>query len=84
MFSHLTQVAMATLIFQSHQCFSVDESSEKLQSEVEELILEETSKMNLSSRYWVMYRIARQATRQVWQKICYFYFEVYSLLAIPV
>jgi hypothetical protein len=56
---------MATLIFQSHQCFSLDESSDRLQSEVQQLILEQTNKLTLPSRHWVMYRIARQATRQV-------------------
>ena len=59
------QVGMVTLIFQSHQFVSSDESRSLQQKYVENLVLDHLRKMTASSQYWTMFRVGRQATRKV-------------------
>ncbi|XP_046849594.1 integrator complex subunit 7-like [Xenia sp. Carnegie-2017] len=54
-------VAIATLVFQAHQ-----QTFEGLmnQQEMKLMILQNLSKLEASTRYWTMYRVAKQAFRQ--------------------
>ena len=52
---------MATLIFQSYQVSQEEEGKLKLDN----LMLEQLGKLTTSSRYWTMFRVGKQATRQV-------------------
>ncbi|XP_028398755.1 integrator complex subunit 7-like [Dendronephthya gigantea] len=54
-------VAIATLVFQAHQQ-SIE--SPVNQQEMKQMILQNLSKLQASSRYWTMYRVAKQAARQ--------------------
>lgn len=55
-------MAIATLVFQAHQ-----QTFEGLmnQQEMKLMILQNLSKLEASTRYWTMYRVAKQAFRQV-------------------
>jgi len=53
---------MATLIFQSYQGMSREEEAI---IKLEEFLLEHLGKLTTTSRYWSMFRVGKQATRQV-------------------
>jgi hypothetical protein len=50
------------LVFQAHQQ-SIE--SPVNQQEMKQMIMQNLSKLQASSRYWTMYRVAKQAARQV-------------------
>lgn len=58
---------MATLIFQSYQGVSQDEEG-KLK--LDDMILEQLERLATSSRYWTIFRVGKQATRQVFKSFC--------------
>ena len=55
---------MATLIFQSYREVSPDED-QSLIAKLDDLLLEHLGKLTAPSRYWTMFRVGKQATRQV-------------------
>lgn len=57
---------MATLIFQSYQGISHDDDNQSSVAKLDDLVLEQLGKLTTSSRYWTMFRVGKQATRQVW------------------
>jgi hypothetical protein len=57
-----SQVAIATLVFQAHQQ-SIE--SPVNQQEMKQMIMQNLSKLQATSRFWTMYRVAKQAARQV-------------------
>ena len=59
---------MATLIFQSYQGVSQDEEG-KLK--LDHMILEQLERLATSSRYWTIFRVGKQATRQVFKSLLY-------------
>ncbi|XP_020909303.1 integrator complex subunit 7 [Exaiptasia diaphana] len=56
-------VPALTLIFQAHSCLP-EENRNEIKTDIETLILEELEKLTLPCKYWLIYRTARQATRQ--------------------
>ena len=52
---------MATLIFQSYQGVSQDEEG---RLKLDDMILEQLERLATSSRYWTIFRVGKQATRQ--------------------
>lgn len=60
----IPQVGMATLIFQSYRGISPDED-QSLIAKLDDLLLGHLGKLTTPSRYWTMFRVGKQATRQV-------------------
>lgn len=60
----IPQVGMATLIFQSYRGMSHDDDQSSI-AKLDDLLLEHLGKLTTSSRYWTMFRVGKQATRQV-------------------
>ncbi|KAJ7390819.1 Integrator complex subunit 7 [Desmophyllum pertusum] len=54
---------MATLIFQSYKGVSRDEDQCSV-TKLDDMLLEHLRKLTTSSRYWTMFRVGKQATRQ--------------------
>ncbi|KXJ24710.1 Integrator complex subunit 7 [Exaiptasia diaphana] len=65
-------VPALTLIFQAHSCLP-EENRNEIKTDIETLILEELEKLTLPCKYWLIYRTARQATRQVASEHFYFW-----------
>ncbi|KAL9954770.1 hypothetical protein ACROYT_G042345 [Oculina patagonica] len=56
-------IGMATLIFQSYRGMSHDDNQSSI-AKLDDLLLEHLGKLTTSSRYWTMFRVGKQATRQ--------------------
>jgi len=65
-------VGMATLIFQSYQGMSREEEAI---IKLEEFLLEHLGKLTTTSRYWSMFRVGKQATRQGFHSLAAKIFE---------
>ena len=59
---------MATLIFQSYQGVSQDEEG---RLKLDDMILDQLERLATSSRYWTIFRVGKQATRQVFKSLLY-------------
>ena len=59
---------MATLIFQSFQGVSQDDEG---RLKLDDMILEQLERLTISSRYWTIFRVGKQATRQVFKSLLY-------------
>jgi len=77
---------MATLIFQSYRGISSDEDQSVI-AKLDDLLLEHLGKLTTPSRYWTMFRVGKQATRQVLTLKSYFnnrMFQIRITKIIPV
>lgn len=68
-------VGMATLIFQSYQGVSQDEEG---RLKLDDMILDQLERLATSSRYWTIFRVGKQATRQGFHSLAAKIFETLS------